>query len=678
MRQLAALLETQQATYEAARKERAEAKRRSRRNSGRTRLEAADNALSLAQYDVEHTQRLLRQWGRPPEAVIQPLPQSPAIALRWLFFLHMPPLFRALSRATFLAQQLLLPPDVDLPPVDWKSRLASHYNAHQASAYAAVEPRQGHDGAVLLVSSDAAIEPTRVGPSHVNSYTTPQHGVWHPDGMRLGMGWQGSGSKADAWTCAFDPFLPVTRQATVDAFTEQLPEEAIELQWAMPQYGTAATPADRGNLAIATQDARPHWLSKPGYLDFGALRAYPCLQLRKLCVALHERSLPLGHPAVQTLVRQALYHLGTFTDAAKPALAWRTEWDATKSDLLPVLCEEVGSLADELSQMPRSYESVTLLGEVAAYLSDWHAPFLPLARRFGVMAAEWADDLEVTIQDAAAENSKHVRAKQCLLRMSALVSYANGELSVADVAAMVRLMVLIAHGRVFEEEDALQGEIAAMHVRCCHVMAKRSTRIQEAQGQEPAILLAAVRGVLRRAPADLVMNVGYSWAKEGIVASRKDGTGSDGHLYSINYLTGTVLLDGWPHKRLPAEIVGHPLYQRTFGSWNFEVAGRGVHKTSRPVRGRFYEFYLAGEGAEGELVVIEVDDRGQRLQLMDVGENGRCGSWGTAAACVSAGTVQSLADQVSGVSICKSLYTVLHTRAKRRLLVHVRAGRSAF
>ena len=74
--------------------------------------------------------------------------------------------------------------------------------------------------------------------------------------------------------------------------------------------------------------------------------------------------------------------------------------------------------------------------------------------------------------------------------------------------------------------------------------------------------------------------------------------------------------------------MGHPLYQRTFGNWNFEVAGHGVYKTSSPVKGRFYEFYVDNDV---KLVVLELDERQRKLQLLDVGEKGSsglCGSWG--------------------------------------------------
>jgi hypothetical protein len=53
--------------------------------------------------------------------------------------------------------------------------------------------------------------------------------------------------------------------------------------------------------------------------------------------------------------------------------------------------------------------------------------------------------------------------------------------------------------------------------------------------------------------------------------------GDQGHLYSINLLTGVVLLDGYPPRRIPATIAHHRLFRRCFGDAVFEV---GVAKKS--------------------------------------------------------------------------------------------------
>lgn len=182
----------------------------------------------------------------------------------------------------------------------------------------------------------------------VDNYHVASDGVWHPDKLLPRMAWQGSGV-ADAVTGWSNPWGSVPASSVVEGFTAQLPGEAAALQWAMPQYGSgSATAADRGNLPIAKQHQQPRWISKPGFLAFGALRSYPLLQLRHLSVALRQRTLPLGHPAVRTLVRQALYHVGPLTSGKQPALFWRTEWGSGGSahgDLLETLHAELHDLA---------------------------------------------------------------------------------------------------------------------------------------------------------------------------------------------------------------------------------------------------------------------------------------------------------------------------------------------
>ena len=380
----------------------------------KTKVVASENVVREAEYLVKTIENEIATWCKPPEAVIQPLPKSPSAAFRWLFFLYMPPLFQDLSRMSFLAQQLLVPRNLKQPPpLKWEYELAIYYAAYQKSPYHTPSgERKAYQPDVMLISNENTPQLGSIGPQHVDDFTHPQQGIWYPDSLDPGMGWKGSESPADAFQGKFNPFGTVKKTEVVDFFTEEVPSTK-ELQWAMPIYEPKQTALTRGNIAIACQELRRHWLSKPGYLEFVTLRAFPYLQLRKLCVALRERSLPLGRPEVQTLIRQSLYHLGDLSDSIKPHLLWRTEWDTNSNDLLPTLCCEVNALADELAQMPRSYDSVAMLGELAGYLSDWHEPFLAVARRFAAMAEQWADDLEASAADAASENTKHVRAKQC-------------------------------------------------------------------------------------------------------------------------------------------------------------------------------------------------------------------------------------------------------------------------
>ncbi|GLC49187.1 thioredoxin-disulfide reductase [Pleodorina starrii] len=628
----------------------------------------------------------LAEAEKAPPAVMQPLPKDSGRALRWLFFLHMPPLFRHLSRASFLAQQMLLPRPMskqvaDAISVSYKADLTSYHNAQRHTrTYLPNGPNHrpnGEQGAVKIWSRSAPPDPTSVGPQKVDSFTSPSDGVWYPDGLGPCMAWSGSGSAADqgqGFPAHFNPFAPLPDVSLTELyFTEKLPPPMYDtastaasateggeaaaaespLQWAMHVRASASeTRADRGNQAIATQDTKPSWLSKPAFLEFCSLRAYPLRQLRRLAAALHDRMQPLDQPAVHVLVRQLLYHIGVLTDGgddgSPPRLRWREGWERP-GDVLPALCAELSTLADELQEKRREHEAVLLLGEVASYLAEWHAPCRDVARRFAKMTARVADDLEAEVDAASNDDdvAAALLAKQCRWRCMALMCYGgSGPLNDADdVGKMVQLAVLIHHGRVFLPDASLRAALQPLVVRAHNVLASRAEALVaavEAPGQRgSALLTAAVARVLpgrtREELGDLTWRrLPGSLASFEAVGSVGSGSGEDGELFSINLLDGTVLFGGWPPNRLPKEVTEHPLYVRTFGNWNFQVAFSGADAKSvmeglRLIDDRRYRFALGTSTEEQgrRLVITEIDPRvGVELELLDVGADGRCGQWG--------------------------------------------------
>ena len=80
-------------------------------------------------------------------------------------------------------------------------------------------------------------------------------------------------------------------------------------------------------------------LTKREYVCLASLRSFPYQQLRKLCVALQSRTLPLTEPAVHYLIRQTLGHLGPLDECSQ--LEWKT--DMRMGDLLDVMCVQLRS-----------------------------------------------------------------------------------------------------------------------------------------------------------------------------------------------------------------------------------------------------------------------------------------------------------------------------------------------
>eukprot|EP00798_Chlamydomonas_sp_ICE-L_P021581 gene21581-28577_t len=453
---------------------------------------------------ISNMKHQLEEAENAPPHVIQPLPQDLDLARRWLFFLYMPPSFRLISQATFLAQQALLPyprSSVRGETVveEYKTHVADHYREYQQGIYHTPNStRTGEAGRVELWIRTGV--PKDVGPRHVDSMYCKTDGVWYPDSA-VEICWTGSGSQHDRigdLHSPFNPFADIKPEKTIESFTERLQGPAKTLQW----------------------------------------------------------SFPLDHPAVRTTVLPALYHLGTLyaTNDGKVGLKWRAHWDEP-DDVLSNLRIELDRLADELEEAPREHDSVLLLGTIAAYLSG---------RRFVWMVYNAAAHLDANIKEAelACEDrvQQGLRDRQNHLWKVSLLCYASGpfdnEDKVTDAAHMIKLMVLINHGCIFMEGQSEESKRVSTHldVRCQNIMALSVDALMEAVKSNPGCLTDAVRLVLPPLPERL------EWRQLGPHASF-EAEGADGHLYSINILDGTVLLDGSPPSRLSKDIVTHRMYR---------------------------------------------------------------------------------------------------------------------
>jgi len=264
--------------------------------------------ISDVEQNISWTKRDIESEQEPPPPLLQPLPANEAQAMRIIFFLEMPRHFQVLLRLSFMAQQLLLPrqqavtikgageqdEEIDIQKLiavegfklDWKSYYTSHCGIRSPVPLQAT-----------LASShfDSSAKKKQLGPSNVMSYTSDNDGVWHPDTSFPGSGlwWSGGTLGPDIRNVGliekwFDPWRSIPTKITANYWVETLPANRQNMQWAMTLDGN-----DRGNLALANQNTRPSWLSKPQFLSFASVRAFANLQDRKVCVALHERSLPL-------------------------------------------------------------------------------------------------------------------------------------------------------------------------------------------------------------------------------------------------------------------------------------------------------------------------------------------------------------------------------------------------
>ena len=574
-----------------------------------------------------------------PALVTQPLPSDHDRALAVLFFLYMPTVLRMLSQLSFEAQAALMPrplrqdeckaDGVDKMTWDWKRKHADLQDCEFYKFSPAV--RETSMGSVELKSKidlPKATEPR--WPKTVDDMSLPEHGVWHPD-AELFLYWKG-----------LDPWKPVSRKRMRDFYTPQLPERWSSEQWALSADDCGATASERGNMAVGAQADRPDWLSKPQYLAFAGVRAFGHMQLRKLACALRERSLPLSHEAVQVLLRGALHQLGplrTQPGDERTFMPWKA--DLAQGPLLDALHHALTGLADELADRISEHGSLLALLDVLAYLSAWEPAsdrLRALRARCADIARGWNKATEEQVAhavDPAALPS--LRARQCVFAMYGIFAHAGSDALSDDEAASLLCFAVMSHdGYVYQADASPPGgpeAFAALRSRCEAVMASREealvavARAMAADGG--SALTAALKCVHKQAPPQLAWTE-LEVADTGTRTGCFEAVTPDGHLYSMNVLTGLVLLDGSPPRSLPADVLAHPLYQRTFGHRDFEVCvtGAGALRTVRPLAGWLYEFFMH---SDGKLSVKELpqksEDAAPVLELLDGTPDG-VAEWG--------------------------------------------------
>jgi hypothetical protein len=570
---------------------------------------------------LQSKEQALADAEKPPPSVYQPLPEADSLAYQALFFLYMPPMLRSLSRMSFLAQQMLVPwPLVvqgrwDIKALcevpNFQTSWAEYYTSkqlHNQTYHTPATERVGTDGSVLMLSRGTIPQELQISGSHVDRLTQPSCGVWHPDKLGFGMAWKTTGLKIGEGSL-LDPFALVPDHHTVDYFTARLPASEEKFSWCL-QMPTDIS-LERGNSAIALQCDRPDWLTKREFLAFGQLRSYPNLQLRKLCSALQDITLPLTHAAVQTLIRQSLYHVGPISEDGHPM--WKT--DMYKGELLQCISEQLQQLVDIHAEKRREHSAVLILAEIIAYFSQWHKGCFSISRKLSRSVYGWVQDVSSELVSAVPCLRDGLKVKRCLFSMLSLLCHSQTELSCGDAKYICCAVVLARNSMLCSSQDhAADSGIQAMMDSCHHMMVRRISEITQRVAEDLPILTHAVRLMLEHTPD------GLSWCSipcesSDMFSACYEAICPAGHLYSINLLNGVVLLDGNPPGVLPQNILDHPLYIRTFGKRTFDVSlvASQTFKTSYALDGCFYEFLAL---PEGKLHIRELSSQFQ-LELLD-------------------------------------------------------------
>ena len=494
---------------------------------------------------------------------------------------------------------------------------------------------------VLFYPNNVKI-PTSSGIDHIDSYVRNTDGIWHPDKLTPIMGWKGGNCELNNYLSGsyFDPFIVSSQMdlARTHYFTESLPKSSAPLFWSLLQPGST-THETRSNEGIALLDTRPSWLTKSAFLAFTSLRAYPHLQLKELCGALKERSLPLDCPEVLILFRQALYHLGDIepdasvhtdnvTDTSQAESRYKLSWRVDREERYRILEEELKEYVDELKESPRDSKKLHLLGEVASFLTQWRPSCRDLTRKISDITLRWARESETALAPLANTIDPHYadleRAKQYKYYAYSLLSHRTGDLTSADIDRIILLMALAQNVRLFGDNTG-DEEVSALEVVVRSMMTALEARLSSSHNWDGSLNVAC-RAVLGDAAFQRVAKFNRL---PGVSLCFDADIKIDDHtdLVSINVISGVVLYNGLPLKRLPVTVTLHPMYVRTFGKRIFEtLPRRDKLVTVTPMLGCHYEFIpcldFGNPISIKEIYVSENKQESYELELLDGVTNG--------------------------------------------------------
>lgn len=409
-----------------------------------------------------------------------------------------------------------------------------------------------------------------------------------------------------------DPFVDIDHFKLVDHFTDQFPVDT-HLQWTImqPEENHGSSDRIRGNLAYARQNQRPDWLSNTGWLNFANLRAYPNSQLRNILVAIQDRQLPFNKFNVRMLIDQACFQLGELSVFGPSAiLEWKRDLDNVEfcRDSYTILLE----FYNGMKSTPKNYKCVKLLGGLCNFLSEWEPSCRMVARKLAASVNEWAEDMGKDIDDKDPTAVPEIRAKQVVLYQNAIYVLVGGALDGCDVEMLIEMLI---KSRNLFTGDNLRYEIERNETEILYKLVERVDDVMLSVANDPIIITRALRKFFPRCPLNLEWE---KWAANdnlGHSTSCFKARGNDGHAYSINLFTGTVLINGVPPSRLPASVLRHKLYMRSFGVRQFEVVQKeGFFESRRPTFGRFYRFSLGSS-----LKIFELkEDGSEMLELLDI------------------------------------------------------------
>lgn len=573
-----------------------------------------------------------------PDPIVQPLPRFKEAALQVLFFLMIPNDLEVLFNLSFTAQHMLLPNEAEInipftsstlkkynvrdmvftpgPATEWYNYFTCHGGK--------VSPRRTR---VIVGSPNSPPAGSGWYPKDIRSYQSSSQGIWHPDGLQPRFYWKKSGALlcnkrdarcSDSHLDCIDPFTYVAAEVIGFKFVANLDARHASLQWALlpPKSGNQAR-ENEPIVAQARPASWPQWMRKKDcFIMFCSLRSDPYLQFRRVCSTLCEHTLPLDERVVATLYMQALYHVGKINSDSEDEVILEWWQDRDRFGGGEELCKQLETQAHEVQNKPRAHKSIPTLALLSKFAAQWSPRGNAACGILSDASERWGDELLAEENRAESSRVFKVRARRAVYYLYSVLARSCGDLSTHCQIRKLLKVVLLADKCSLSGNSTSQS-IANLKVLAQSFLVQRVSHVVHCVRQNRNLLSEALKCVFQAVPDNMKWStvVGdHNRSLCGFTAC------SDGQTYDVNVLTGTFLFNGKPLRRLPSTVTSHPLFVRSFGDRNFDVANSqdgNTFCTTHPIDGKFYSFSVSEDGRCLDVFESEEAGMAHSLKLLD-------------------------------------------------------------
>ena len=547
--------------------------------------------------EIDILEERIRDTKAPPKYVACPLPEQAHRALPVLFYILMDQDLDVLMCLSFDSQRMLSRGSKGTTgQLPWCESWATHYD--RRSAFPSPAQRDVH----FTPTSEIRV-PKSYGPSDVEDIWSATQVTWYPDvGSTL-------------W--AHDtPFAVLQRHTTEyysrAAFKGLRPEFRAFLL--PPEDSRSGQEHTAGNRGYATIQLKPHAFTVKGHLAFAGVRSFSFSVWRKILRIVTERSLPFAEASVAELLRHSAHQLGAFTEGFARKEDGETFKEAEdlfrpSDPLVAKLVAAFAQLAEEVRECPRDHKGFPVLADLSCFISQFSSD--PCGQRLPFLwrgvAAGWR------------EKVAHDKDKEAVMTAYAIRCFLVPKLTAADAALLVEELFRFRQCLARSDEE---HPVSLATVR--RVAAHRlSDVMSHAQADPDAVITPGLRKIFGRMPKHVAGWGNYTLAGKPTCCFA--AVAGDNH-YSVNLLTGAVLLNGYPPCGLPDEVTQCALYKRSFGETrNFEVSksasGATFNTLKRDETNCHYDFCIcSGTGRVRIFEIREEDGEDSKSELVSLQE----------------------------------------------------------